>query len=751
MTALMASWPAITVRRSRKYFSTSPAAAFRRARREPTRHAPGDRAASHQCDDPALLVSPDVVVAASFGIDLLAGAADHHLGIPAELHLANVGVFRARRRHADRRGHPVGHPVSRATRLFDLVSRGDVGAQSRQPDDEPAKADRVPDRADGHEPDPARDRRHSDDGAGDDFLRFQFLRHRAAADRVLLQSDFHQLVARHFRLGPGAAQWLGGGEHRLDADVRGDAAGLRLLSGNGAAALAAICRLGVAADLRLRGNAGVADRPCISGRSHGRGAADQRRALYCIICDISCAFAQRPAARFTDPGRRIESLILYLRDLWLPSGVDILICSFLLIDALLRIRHYGAMQKRLEEYMPIGEFGGAPPLVAKGSPALTTPMYWMYEMAQASLNPARAMTDATKLLFQNPLNPWSRTEFGKSVAAGCELFERTTRRYGKPEWGLNDTEVNGVRTPIEIRVVWEKSFCRLLYFDRKLTRPLRSPQPRVLIVAPMSGHYATLLRGTVEAFLPTHEVYITDWSDARMVPLTEGRFDLDDYVDYIIEMLHTLGGNMHIIAVCQPSVPVVAAVSIMEAERDPFVPVSMTLMGGPIDTRRNPTAVNNLAAERGIDWFRSHVITKVPFPHPGVMRDVYPGFLQLNGFISMNLDRHMDAHKNLFKDLVKGDGDLVDKHRDFYDEYLAVMDLTVEGENDDISGLGQTEATHALCSAIPELRRVHYVQKGVGHYGVFNGSRFKSEIVPRISDFMVSAANAKPSLRAAAE
>src|SRR3981189_1723861 len=240
--------------------------------------------------------------------------------------------------------------------------------------------------------------------------------------------------------------------------------------------------------------------------------------------------------------------------------------------------------------MPIGEFGAPPALAAEGRPALTTPMYWMYEMGQASLNPARAVTDATKILFQNPLNPWSHTKFGKSVAAGCELFERTTRRYGKPEWGLNDTEVNGVRTPVEVRSIWEKPFCRLLYFDRKLTRPLRSPQPRVLIVAPMSGHYATLLRGTVEAFLPSHEVYITDWSDARMVPVTEGRFDLDDYVDYVIEMLHVLGGNMHVIAVCQPSVPVVAAVSIMEAERDPFVPLSMTLMGGPIDTRRNPPA-----------------------------------------------------------------------------------------------------------------------------------------------------------------
>jgi poly(3-hydroxybutyrate) depolymerase len=440
--------------------------------------------------------------------------------------------------------------------------------------------------------------------------------------------------------------------------------------------------------------------------------------------------------------------------------------------------------------MPIGEFGRPPDLPSEVSPALTTPMYWMYEMAHASLNPARAVTDATKLLFQHPLNPFSHTDFGKSVAAGCELFERTTRRYGKPEWGLDDTEVNGVRTPVEIRSVWEKPFCRLLYFDRKHPRPLRAPQPRVLIVAPMSGHYATLLRGTVEAFLPTHEVYITDWADARMVPISEGRFDLEDYIDYVIEMLHALGGNMHVIAVCQPSVPVLAAVSLMEAEGDRFVPVSMTLMGGPIDTRRNPTAVNNLAAEKGIDWFRNHVITKVPFPNPGVMRDVYPGFLQLNGFISMNLDRHMDAHKNLFNHLVQGDGDLADKHRDFYDEYLAVMDLTaeyylqtvdtvfvkhalpkgemvhrgrrvdpsvithvalmtVEGENDDISGLGQTEATHSLCTSIPDDRRVHYVQKGVGHYGVFNGSRFKSEIVPRLSDFMLSAAHSKQTADAA--
>jgi poly(3-hydroxybutyrate) depolymerase len=430
--------------------------------------------------------------------------------------------------------------------------------------------------------------------------------------------------------------------------------------------------------------------------------------------------------------------------------------------------------------MPIGEFGGAPGPVTEGAPVLTTPLYWMYEMGHAALNPGRAMADATRLLFQKPMNPFAQTEFGKSVAAACELFERTTRRYGKPEWGINNVDVNGMRVPVTIHTVWEKPFCRLLYFERELVKPLRVPQPRVLIVAPMSGHYATLLRGTVEAFLPNHEVYITDWADARMVPMALGRFDLDDYIDYVIEILHVLGGNIHVVGVCQPSVPVIAATAVMEAARDPFVPLSMTLMGGPIDTRSNPTAVNKLAEQRGIDWFRNHVITRVPFPHPGVMRDVYPGFLQLNGFVSMNLDRHIDAHKNLFRHLVEGDGDSVQKHREFYDEYLAVMDLsaeyylqtvdtvfvkhalpkgnmthrgnavdlkaiervalmTVEGEKDDISGIGQTKAAHELCSSLPADKKVHYEQKGVGHYGVFNGSRFRAEIMPRVSDFMRSA------------
>src|SRR6201994_2960761 len=459
-------------------------------------------------------------------------------------------------------------------------------------------------------------------------------------------------------------------------------------------------------------------------------------------------------------------------------------------------RHNAALQQAgLGSSMAIGEFGGAPAVPGDSSALLSAaPMYWFYEMSHAALNPARAWADATRLFYKNPVNPLSFTTFGKSVAAAAELFERSTRRSARPEWRITSTLVGGERVPVQVSTVWERPFCKLIHFERLFGHRPHRPQPRMLIVAPMSGHFATLLRGTVEAFLPNHDVYVTDWADARMVPMAEGRFDLDDYVDYVIEMLHTLGGNMHIIAVCQPSVPVVAAVSIMEASRDPYVPLSMTLMGGPIDTRRNPTAVNNLAAERGIDWFRNNVITKVPFPHPGVMRDVYPGFLQLSGFISMNLDRHTDAHKALFANLVKGDGDLVDKHREFYDEYLAVMDLsaeyylqtvdtvfvrhalpkgemthrgkpvepslitrvalmTVEGEKDDISGLGQTEATHGLCSAIPDHRRVHYVQKGVGHYGVFNGSRFKSEIVPRISDFVVSAGSPipKPKLVAAAE
>ena len=300
----------------------------------------------------------------------------------------------------------------------------------------------------------------------------------------------------------------------------------------------------------------------------------------------------------------------------------------------------------------------------------------------------------------------------------------------------------------------------------------------------MSGHYATLLRGTVETMLPDHDVYITDWTDARMVPLAEGGFDLDDYIDYVISMLHFIGEGAHVMAVCQPSVPVLAAAAIMDTRGDRHAPATMTLMGGPIDTRRNPTAVNTLANSHDLDWFRRHVIMPVPFPHPGFMREVYPGFLQISGFLSMNLDRHMEAHRDFFRHLVDGDGDSAEKHRDFYDEYLAVMDLTaefylqtvdtvfirhalpkgemmhrgervdpgairsvalltVEGENDDISGVGQTEAAQDICTGIPAERRAHYLQPKVGHYGVFNGSRFRAEIAPRIRDFISTFSQAR--------
>ncbi|MDP3898566.1 MAG: polyhydroxyalkanoate depolymerase [Mesorhizobium sp.] len=416
--------------------------------------------------------------------------------------------------------------------------------------------------------------------------------------------------------------------------------------------------------------------------------------------------------------------------------------------------------------------------------------YQLYEMNHAVLQPYRRIADATKLFYSNPLNPLSHTPFGRSIAGTAELFERTTRRYAKPEFGLTRTVVDWKQVAVTEEIVWTRPFCNLLHFKRDLP-PGRKPDRKLLIVAPMSGHYATLLRGTAESMLPHADVYITDWIDARDVPQVAGSFDLDDYIDYVIDMLHELGPDTHVMAVCQPSVPVLAAVAIMEARGDECAPVTMTLMGGPIDTRANPTAVNRLAEERGIDWFHDNVIMSVPWPNPGFLRPVYPGFLQLSGFMSMNLDRHIDAHKDFFMHLVKNDGDNAEKHRDFYDEYLAVMDLTaefylqtvdtvfvkhslpkgemmfrgervdpskirnvalmtVEGENDDISGIGQTRAAQTLCSNIPDDARVHYMQPAVGHYGVFNGSRYRAEILPRIVDFMSSygrTARVKPKLQ----
>ena len=401
--------------------------------------------------------------------------------------------------------------------------------------------------------------------------------------------------------------------------------------------------------------------------------------------------------------------------------------------------------------------------------------YQLYELNHAFMAPFRATADAMNLAWKNPLNPWAHTVVGRSFSAGFEVFERVTRRYGKPAFGLPQTTVEGESVAVEEEIVWRRPFCDLIHFKRHLPAGAEKG-PRILIVAPMSGHYATLVRGTVEALLPSADLYITDGIDARMVPVTEGDFDLDDYIDYVIEMLHHLGPDTHVVAVCQPSVPVLAAVAVMEGDGDTCAPSSMTLMGGPIDTRINPTAVNQLAQDKPLEWFRDNVIMQVPWPQPGFMRQVYPGFLQLSGFMSMNLDRHMIAHKDFYMHLVKNDGDSAEKHRDFYDEYLAVMDLTaefylqtvdtvfikhalpkgemmhrtkrvdttairnvalltVEGENDDISGVGQTKAAQTICTNIPDHMRLHYMQPDVGHYGVFNGSRFRREIAPRIVQF----------------
>ncbi|MCB1379421.1 MAG: polyhydroxyalkanoate depolymerase [Alphaproteobacteria bacterium] len=405
-------------------------------------------------------------------------------------------------------------------------------------------------------------------------------------------------------------------------------------------------------------------------------------------------------------------------------------------------------------------------------------LYYLYEMNHAVLAPWRAAADMGLSFWKSPANPLATTHIGRSVAASLEMFERTTRRYGKPEFSITETIVGDDIVDIEEDEIFRKDFCSLVRF--KKLWPGKVPakkEHKLLIVAPMSGHYATLLRGTVEAMLPHYDVHITDWIDARTVPLSHGGFDLDNYVDYIIEMLEAMGPGTSVMAVCQPSVPVLAAVSLMNAAKDPCSPRTMILMGGPIDTRRNPTAVNRLAEDRGIEWFRKNVTMKVPPPHAGMMRDVYPGFLQLGGFMTMNLDRHIDAHRELFWHLVEGDGDSAEKHREFYDEYLSVMDLTaefylqtvekvfinhdlpkgtfihrnqkidpskitqtalmtIEGERDDISGVGQTEAAQDLCCNLPPEKKLHHLQEGVGHYGVFNGSRFRKDIVPRIVEFV---------------
>lgn len=386
-------------------------------------------------------------------------------------------------------------------------------------------------------------------------------------------------------------------------------------------------------------------------------------------------------------------------------------------------------------------------------------------------------SDALHYLCRSAFSPVAYTPVGRAVAAACEVFENVTRRYRKPEWDIEETVIGGERVPVSPEVVYGKLFGNLLHFRRDLGGSARRRDPKVLIVAPLSGHYATLLRGTVKAMLAEHEVFVTDWRDARLMPLAYGRFDLDDFIDYVVEFIRFVGPDTHVVAVCQPSVPVLAATASMAAARDPLRPASITLMGGPIDTRRNPTAVNELAASRPLSWFDHSVITRVPFPHPGALRRVYPGFLQLTGFMTMNLERHLDAHADLFRHLIAGDCDSVEQHQRFYREYRSVMDLTaefylqtiktvfqdhalpertlrhrgalldcrairdtalmtIEGEHDDICGLGQTEAAHDLCSRIPAADHHHYVQPGVGHYGVFNGRRWREEIQPRLRDMI---------------
>lgn len=399
--------------------------------------------------------------------------------------------------------------------------------------------------------------------------------------------------------------------------------------------------------------------------------------------------------------------------------------------------------------------------------------YYAYELAHTIVRPLRFTAEAVKYCVESPFNPISATPLGRIISAACEVFENVTRRYGKPQFSLKETKVCGVRVPLTEEIVLAKPFCNLIHFRREFDVPQPKPDPKVLIIAPMSGHYATLLRGTVASMTEEHDVYVTDWADAREVPIIEGEFNLDSFIDYAIEFIQFLGPDTHVMAVCQPAVPALAATAIMAQRNDPLQPASLTLMGGPIDTRRNPTKVNELARTRSLAWFEQNVIDYVPFPHPGIMRRVYPGFMQLTGFMTMNLERHMNAHVGLFNDLIKGDCDSVKQHQDFYEEYLAVMDLTaefylqtvktvfqdhalpratmmhhntlvdctairktalitIEGERDDICGLGQTEAAHALCPNVADDERFHYVQPGVGHYGVFNGTRWRTEIQPRI-------------------
>ncbi len=410
-------------------------------------------------------------------------------------------------------------------------------------------------------------------------------------------------------------------------------------------------------------------------------------------------------------------------------------------------------------------------------------LYSLHELAYHSATPFRLGAQLARDFWKSPFNPAADTALARTAWASAELFESVTRRYGKPAWGLETVEIDGRAVRTSEQVVWSSPWCRMVRFARHLGDLKRAGKPTVapavLIVAPLSGHYATLLRGTVETFLQDHDVYVTDWANARQVPMLEGRFDFSDYIDHVRTMLGVIGPRAHVVGVCQPGPPVLAACALMAEDGDPNRPASMTFMGSPIDARLSPTVINGLAGEKPFTWFRSNMIHTVPWPYPGFGRRVYPGFVQLYSFMSMNEERHVDAHHEYFQHLVNGDGDGVEKHEAFYNEYLSVLDLseefylqtidivfqqhllprgllehrgrrvdltriadiglmTVEGEKDDISGVGQTQAAHALCPSIPDDRRVLYVQPDVGHYGVFNGRRFRDEIYPRAREFIAA-------------
>ena len=400
-------------------------------------------------------------------------------------------------------------------------------------------------------------------------------------------------------------------------------------------------------------------------------------------------------------------------------------------------------------------------------------LYYLHEMQRLAMAPSRAVADAMKFAANNPMNAFSHTPLGKAMGSAADIYSRMTHKYGKPEWGIEQTEIDGKTVPVEIETMIHRTYCDLVHFKRKTDRN----DPKVLIVAPLSGHFATLLRGTVEAMLPDHDVYITDWIDCRNIPVTSDQFNLNDYIDYVIDFLHYLGPGAHVIAVCQPSVPVMAAAAVMAGWEDICRPASMTLMGGPVDTRVGQTAVNKLAKEHDPEWFEKHVINMVPLPYPGAFRRVLPGFVQLSNFISMNLERHLMSMNELFDHLVEGDDEAADKKSAFYEEYLAVMDLPaeyflqtlevvfqthalpkwemtfrwqavdpgkikdtailcVEGELDDISGVGQTKAALDITPNLPKAKKHYHLEKGVGHYGVFNGRKWRENIAPVVKDFM---------------